>query len=268
MALRRTQRHEGSPRYVRWAMATINVRGVELDYQVAGDGPPFVWGHGLTSSMASEDAFGLLDFGRVAELRRVIRYDARGHGQSGSTPEPEGYAWSELAHDQLALADALGVGTYVTAGASMGCATALWAAVHDPARITALVLAIPPTGSETRAEQRNAYEVAARLVDEGRIDEYIEASMATPPPDPLVPIADLYREGYAAAMRAADPVRLARVFHGRGDRRPAAARGRRRVAATDADPRLDRRSRPSDEHRRAARRADAAGPARARQHVR
>ena len=44
--------------------------------------------------------------------------------------------------------------------------------------------------------------------------EYIDASMATPPPDPLLPIADLYREGYAAAMRTADPVRLARVFRG------------------------------------------------------
>ena len=29
--------------------------------------------------------------------------------------------------------------------------------------------------------------------------EYIDASMATPPPDPLLPIADLYREGYAGA---------------------------------------------------------------------
>ncbi len=135
-------------------------------------------------------------------------------GSPASTPEPEGYAWSELARDQLALADSLGIGVYTAAGASMGCATALWAAVHDPARITALVLAIPPTAWETRAEQRNAYEAGARLVEQGRLDEYVDASMSTPPPDPLLPIADLYREGYAAAMRAADPVRLARVFRG------------------------------------------------------
>ncbi len=94
----------------------------------------------------------------------------------------------------------------------MGCATALWAAVHDPARITALVLAIPPTalGDARRAAQR--LRGRARLVEQGRLDEYVDASMSTPPPDPLLPIADLYREGYAAAMRAADPVRLARVF--------------------------------------------------------
>ena len=99
--------------------------------------------------------------------------------------------------------------------ASMGCATALWAAVHDPARITALVLAIPPTalGDARRAAQR--LRGRARLVEQGRLDEYVDASMSTPPPDPLLPIADLYREGYAAAMRAADPVRLARVFAAR-----------------------------------------------------
>src|SRR5215470_8871307 len=105
-------------------MSTINVRGVQLEYSVAGDGPPFVWGHGLTSSMASEDAFSMLDFARLAACCRVVRYDARGHGQSESTPEPGDYAWSELARDQLALADALGIGTYIAAGASMGCATA------------------------------------------------------------------------------------------------------------------------------------------------
>jgi pimeloyl-ACP methyl ester carboxylesterase len=195
-------------------MAMIEVRGVELECSVTGDGPPFIWGHGLTSSMASEDAFGLLDFARLAERCRVVRYDARGHGRSQSTPDPDDYAWSELARDQLALADVLGIGTYIAAGASMGCASAIWAAVHDPERITALVLAIPPTAWESRAEQQQAYEAGARLVERGRIDDYVEASMATPPPDPLVPIADLYRDGYAAAMRTADPVRLARLFRG------------------------------------------------------
>jgi pimeloyl-ACP methyl ester carboxylesterase len=195
-------------------MSTIKVRGIELEYSATGQGPPFVWGHGLTSSMASEDAFSMLDFGRIAEHRRVIRYDARGHGLSGSTPAPEGYAWSELARDQFAFADALGIGPYLAAGASMGCATALWAAVFDSARVTAMVLAIPPTAWETRAAQQDAYEAGARLVEAGRLDEYIDASMSTPPPDPLLPIADLYREGYAAAARTADPVRLARVFRG------------------------------------------------------
>src|SRR4051794_18207770 len=195
-------------------MSTINARGIDLAYEVTGEGPPLLWGHGLTSSMASEDAFGLLDFGRVAECCRVIRYDARGHGESESTPDPAGYSWKELAHDQFAFADALGIDSYIAAGASMGCATALWAAVLDPERIESMVLAIPPTAWETRAEQQQAYEIGAKLVEDGRLDQSGEASAATPPPDPLLAVAELYRDGYAAAMRAADPVRLARVFRG------------------------------------------------------
>jgi hypothetical protein len=41
---------------------------------------------------------------------RLIRYDARGHGDSGATADPADYAYPSLAADQLALADALGLG--------------------------------------------------------------------------------------------------------------------------------------------------------------
>ena len=69
--------------------------------------------------------FGLLDWNRMRSVARVVRYDARGHGESESTPDPDTYHWRELALDQLALADVLGIERYIAAGASMGCATAL-----------------------------------------------------------------------------------------------------------------------------------------------
>ena len=43
---------------------------------------------------------------RASEDRyRLIRYDARGHGESGATADPADYAYPSLAADQLALAD-------------------------------------------------------------------------------------------------------------------------------------------------------------------
>lgn len=200
----------------------VQVRGVELATSVTTirasetlAGEWFVWGHGLTSSMAREDEFGLLDHARLAREVRLVRYDARGHGRSGSTADPSGYHWRELAADQLALLDALGVERCVAGGASMGCATALYSALAAPERVDGLVLVIPPTAWETRAEQRALYEVNAVLVETGRIDELIAGAQQLPPPDPLVD-DPTWREGFEREMQAADPVRLARIFRGAG----------------------------------------------------
>ena len=92
-------------------MSKLTLRGVDLEVDdPGGDGHPFLWGHGLTSSMASEDGTGL--FGWRAALGggwRVVRYDARGHGASGATSDESDYAWPNLALDALALLDSLGV---------------------------------------------------------------------------------------------------------------------------------------------------------------
>jgi pimeloyl-ACP methyl ester carboxylesterase len=194
-------------------MSAVTVRDVELQYEITGDGPAFVWGHGLTSSRAREDQFGLLDWSRLRIDHTVVRYDARGHGLSGSSADPAAYHWRELALDQLALADSLGVDHYVAGGASMGCATALHAATVAPERITALVLAIPPTAWATRAAQQQGYEVSAQLVDSGQLDVLIAGSRAAPPPHPLADVP-AWRDGLEDTIRNTDPVRLARIFRG------------------------------------------------------
>lgn len=191
----------------------VMVRGVEIEYDLAGNGPDVIWGHGLTSSMASEDDLGLFDWSAMREANRVLRYDARGHGTSGSTPEPDGYAWSALAGDQLALADELGIGAYVAGGASMGCATALHAAVLAPDRIRGLLLVIPPTAWVTRAAQTGAYGVMADLVEAGDHDTLLVGAASRPVPDPFVG-DDTWTGRFADLLATADPVRLARIFRG------------------------------------------------------
>ena len=194
-------------------MSAVTVRDVDLHYDVFGDGPTFVWGHGLTSSRARENQIGLLDWPRLSANHTLVRYDARGHGDSGSSAEPATYHWRELALDQLALADAMGVDRYVAGGASLGCATALHAATIAPQRIAALVLGIPPTAWATRAAQQQNYELTAQLVDAGKIDALVDGARALPPPDPLVGVA-AWRDGFEDTIRTTDPVRLARLFRG------------------------------------------------------
>lgn len=170
-----------------------------------------MWGHGLTQSRELEDRQSLFDWSKVPA--RVLRYDARGHGESASTPDLDGYGWAELARDQLALATALGIDAYVAAGASMGAATALHATVLAPHRVRALVLAIPPTGWEARAGQADVYEQGAQVAETRGVEPLIRAGELMPPPDPFVDDPE-YRPRRAAALRSWDPARLARAMRG------------------------------------------------------
>jgi 3-oxoadipate enol-lactonase len=139
--------------------------GRKLAVRVSGRrGIPFVWGHALQCSMLADDASGVFDWSGLAPLARVIRYDARAHGESCSESDPRGCAWESLAADMWRVADDCGAHAPVLGGASMGCATALWAAVQHPSRVRGLVLVIPPTGWELRPRQARTYRMTAGLV--------------------------------------------------------------------------------------------------------
>lgn len=187
------------------------IRDIDIAFETHGDGTPLIWGHGLSQSRAAEHVLGLIDFERLPG--RVIRYDARGHGESTSTSDLSMFGWDQLALDQLALADHLGIDRYVAAGASMGCGTALHAAVFAPARIERCVLVIPPTGWETRAAQAGEWERIASVIEHDGVEPVIAAREEQPLPDPLADDPDV-RARQADATRAWDPNRLAHVMRG------------------------------------------------------
>lgn len=188
-----------------------SVRGAHLDHERSGVGVPFIWGHGLTSSRALEGDIVPLDWARIGGVADVVRYDARGHGMSDTTPDLADYGWDRLALDQLALSDALGIDGYIAAGASMGAGTALHAAVTAPDRIVGLVLVIPPTGWETRAAQRELYRQRADVIEHGDLDAVIAAARTIPPPDPF---GSEWHDRFEANLRAADRGRTAHVLRG------------------------------------------------------
>ena len=142
----------------------------------------------------------MLDWDRLAARNRVVRWDARGHGRSAGTDDPDDYRWDNLGRDLVALADVLGVDAFVAGGVSMGAATALHAAVQAPSRVAGLVLVLPPTAYETRAAPADEYETGADLVEERGVGAYVERQSAEPVPEILTPIADVYH----AAPKIAD----------------------------------------------------------------
>lgn len=191
------------------------VRGGPLAYDEVGSGRAVLWGHGLTSSRAEEDTSGLLGTWPFPEdaVRRV-RYDARGHGASPGPADPSAYRWDELARDQLALADALGIDTFVAGGASMGCATALFAAVQAPERVEALLLVIPPTAWAGRPAQRALYEAGADLIEAEGLEAFAEAAAVAPPPTLFAGLGLDWGEQARRRAMAHDPVSLPSVLRG------------------------------------------------------
>ena len=142
----------------------MQINGHELKIRAQGKGPLFVWGHGLTGSMRSEDALGIFEWKKFPKDIRLLRYDARGHGESEASATPAGYHWAELGSDMTALAQkhAKAEG-YVLGGQSMGCATTLYAALQSPEQVRGLVLVNPPTAWKTRAAQGSLYRKTAWL---------------------------------------------------------------------------------------------------------
>jgi len=67
------------------ATSSATIRGAEIEFERAGSGVDLIWGHGLTQSRELEDRFGLVNWSDVPAT--VVRYDARGHGRSESTPD-------------------------------------------------------------------------------------------------------------------------------------------------------------------------------------
>jgi 3-oxoadipate enol-lactonase len=190
---------------------SVALGDLTLAVERLGAGHPFVWGHGLTSSMQLEPELLPFDWQMLSSVVDVIRYDARGHGSSTLTAELEGYSWKRLAQDQLALADSLDVDRYIAGGASMGAGTALHAAVAAPSRVRALVLVIPPTAWETRDAQRDLYLERAVRIAEGKIDEVVAASRRLDPPGPF---GTEWHERIERNIRLADHQQMAHVLRG------------------------------------------------------
>lgn len=139
------------------------VNDIFLNIRTHGNGPAFVWGHGLTASMNAEDGLGWFSWQKFSKDILLVRYDARGHGKSSTKGSLHEYSWAGLAKDMLSLAKHFDSDSAILGGQSMGCATAINAALKNPDYVSGLVLVSPPTAWETRNEQRHLYRFSEFL---------------------------------------------------------------------------------------------------------
>lgn len=74
----------------------------------------------------------------LVERFRVLRYDGRGHGESGVPAGP--YSLDRLGRDVVELLDQLGLERVHVLGLSLGGIVAQWMGIHVPERVDRLVL--------------------------------------------------------------------------------------------------------------------------------
>ncbi|WP_449253329.1 3-oxoadipate enol-lactonase [Brevundimonas naejangsanensis] len=111
--------------------------GVSLYW--TADGPEDAPALLLCNSIGSSTVMWIPQLAALAGRFRVIRHDARGHGQSDA---PDGdYRLDCLARDALAVLDAAAAATAHVCGMSLGGAVAQQLAISNPERIDRLVLA-------------------------------------------------------------------------------------------------------------------------------
>lgn len=114
----------------------LAVQGTEVHYELSGnpEGPLVTLSHALGANFLMWEP----QLAVLRERYRVLRYDTRGHGESG-VPEPP-YTLEEMADDVAGLLDALGLRETSFVGLSMGGMVAQTFALRHPDRLRALAL--------------------------------------------------------------------------------------------------------------------------------
>ena len=140
-------------------MPVVRANGLDVAFDVRGDGPPLVLLHGATSS-GREDFAAQLPL--LAKTFTLYLPDARGHaGTRWNAADGFRYEW--LVDDLEAFVDALGFTTFHLLGFSMGGMTALQFATRHSERLRSLVVVGITTFREPRAS------VARSLMDPERV---------------------------------------------------------------------------------------------------
>lgn len=122
-------------------MDRFSSNGVEIAYEVRGEGDPVLLIHGFASNAATNWVNTSWTKFLTDNGFRAITIDNRGHGASQKLYEPEAYAAPIMAEDARALLDHLGIPRADVIGYSMGARITAFLALAHPERVRSAVFA-------------------------------------------------------------------------------------------------------------------------------
>jgi pimeloyl-ACP methyl ester carboxylesterase len=147
-------------------MATANVRGVDLRYEIIGDSGPYV--ALITGGRRGYDEFVPLAKRIAGEGFRVLLHDRRNTGASDIAMGAEEVEEAVWADDLQVLLNQLGAAPAFIGGSSSGARTALFFALHHPQSVRGLLL-LRVTGGAFAAGRlpEQYYDQFIRIAAEG-----------------------------------------------------------------------------------------------------
>lgn len=120
-------------------MPSFRSDGIDIAYEVYGEGRPILLIHGFASS----GIINWVNTGWVETLRKAgwapITIDNRGHGASRKLYDPKLYFAHDMADDAARLLDLLGHRSLPVMGYSMGARISAYLALRHPQRVTRAV---------------------------------------------------------------------------------------------------------------------------------
>jgi 3-oxoadipate enol-lactonase len=129
-----------------------SINGIRMNYQVEGpeQAPSVVLHHPLATNLATWDELAAA----LTPRYRVVRLDARGHGQSEAAKAP--YTFPMLSADVIGLMDHLKIARAHFLGLSMGGMVGQYLGLEQPQRFRSLILS--STSSRVPAEARPLWD--------------------------------------------------------------------------------------------------------------
>src|SRR5262245_23866678 len=125
----------GAPKQPQPVSGRVAVNGMQMYYEVSGEGQPLVVLHGAYMNIPSMGAI----IPRLAERHKVYALEFQGHGRTTDINRPITYP--NLADDVAAFMDAVGLKKADVFGYSMGAVAGLQLAIRHPEKVNKLVSA-------------------------------------------------------------------------------------------------------------------------------
>lgn len=153
-------------------MPTFSADGVNIYYEVTGQGYPLVWSHEFGGSYESWET----QVRFFTRRYQVITYAARGWPPSDVPTDPDAYSQDILVNDLYLLLRHLSIDQAHIGGLSMGGSVALNFGIAHPEMARSLIVASAGSGSENRERfLAEGQALTERMLSEGMetiADEY------------------------------------------------------------------------------------------------
>jgi 3-oxoadipate enol-lactonase len=139
---------------------------------------------------------------------RLVRYDRRGHGQSGCPQGP--YNMERLGRDVVAIMDALGIKKMNWCGLSMGGMVGMWLGANVPDRINKLILSNTSAYFADKTPWndriRTVREKGLKSIVNGNMERWFTKDFRDRAPHPLARMSEMFLstplEGYVGCCEA------------------------------------------------------------------